>query len=126
MNKIEIISKEQFKEIVDKNINNYHIAIIDGKKNKDWNSYRETIEELFKFPTKNNNYDGYCDWMQDLSWFDVDGFIVCIINYNDFLSNDLKSKNIIMKMFCDTLLSWWDEEVEKYVVGGEKKFSMFF
>ena len=126
MNKIEFIKKEVLDELVNKNRNNCYIVIIDGKENKDWDSYRDTIERLFKFPTKKNNYDGYSDWMRDLSWFDVDEFALFIINYDEFLSDDLKSKKIIMNMFRDTILPWWDEDVEKYVVEGRKrKFNVF-
>lgn len=120
MNKIEIVSKERLEKIINKN-SKYHIAIIDGKKNKNWDCYRDTIEELYKFPTKHNNYDGYSDWIRDLSWINADGYILGIINYDDLLSDDLVCKNIIMKLFRKTILPWWDKDVEKYVVGGEKR-----
>ena len=126
MNKIEFIEKKFFEELVNKNSNDCYIAIIDGKENKDWNSYRDTIERLFKFPTKKNNYDGYSDWMRDLSWIESDSFILCITNYDDFLSTNLEEKKIIMNMFQNTILPWWDEEVVKFVVDGErKKFNIF-
>lgn len=126
MNKINVINKDYFYDLVNNKNNKYYVAVVDGKENQDWNSYRDTIERLFRFPTTQNNYDGYSDWMRDLSWFDVDGFILFILNYDEFLSNDLLTKEIIMNMFRNTILPWWEEDVEKYVVGGEKKYFNIF
>ena len=64
--------------------------------------------------------------MRDLSWIESDSFILCITNYDDFLSTNLEEKKIIMNMFQNTILPWWDEEVVKFVVDGErKKFNIF-
>lgn len=126
MNKIEIIEKDDFEKLLNVNSNNCYIVIIDGKENKDWNSYKDTIESKFKFPTKNNNYDGYSDWMRDLSWLESKSFMLFIFNYREFLSEDLECKKVIMNMFQNTILPWWSEDVEKYVVCGEKKdFNIF-
>lgn len=125
MNKIETINIEYLNELVNRNNSNCHIAIIDGKENKNWDSYIKTIENLYRFPTKDDNYDGYSDWMRDLSWLEADSFILIIFNYDDLLSNDLLSRKIIINMFRNTILPWWDGEVEKYVVGGEKKILIF-
>ena len=130
MNEIKFIDKDYFGQIMNSEYGKCHIAIIDGKDNRDWNSYIKTIEELYKFPTKDDNYAGYDDWMCDLSWFDVDEFVdefvLFIINYDEFLSDDLKIKNIVMEGFKDSILPWWDEDVEKYVVEGRKrKFNVF-
>ena len=55
-------------------------------------------------------------------WLNVDGFILGIINYDKFLSKDLWYKEAIMKSFRKEILPWWEEDVEKYCVGGEKKY----
>ena len=60
--------------------------------------------------------------MEDLWWFDVDGFILGILNYDKFLSKDLRYKEWVMESFRDVILPWWEEDVEKYVVGGKKKY----
>ena len=84
------------------------------------NDIIDKVQEVY------DNYDGYEDWMCDLFWFDVDEFVLFIINYDEFLSDDLKSKNIVMEGFKDYILPWWDEDVEKYEVEGKKKkFNVF-
>ena len=122
MNEIKNISKDDFYDLVNKNDNNYHVVVIDGKENQDWDSYVQSIEKLFKFPRPIRNLPSYVDWMQDLMWLNVDGFILGIINYDKFLSKDLWYKERVMKRFRETILPWWEEDVEKYCVGGEKKY----
>ena len=42
------------------------------------------------------------------------------------MEQDLKNKNFFYELLKETILVWWDEEVEKHVVGGEKKvFNVF-
>ena len=122
MNEIKNISKDDFYDLVNKNDNNYHVVVIDGKENQDWDSYVKSIERLFKFRTPIVNLPMYVDWMQDLLWLNVDGFILGIINYDKFLSKDLWYKEAIMKSFRKEILPWWGGDVEKYCVGGKKKY----
>ena len=126
MNKIETVNIEYLNDLVNRNNSNCHIAIIDGKENKDWDSYIKTIRKIYRFPTIEDNYDGYLDWMTDLSWLGADSFILIFFNYDELLSNDLVCRKIILDKFSDYILPWWDGEVEKYMVGGEKKdFNIF-
>jgi hypothetical protein len=122
MNEIKNISKDDFYDLVNKNDNNYYVVVIDGKENQDWDSYKKSIEKLFKFHSPIMNVDSYVDWMQDLMWLNADGFILGIINYDKFLSKDLWYKEAIMESFRDEILTWWEEDVEKYCVGGKKKY----
>ena len=45
MNEIKNISKDDFYDLVNKNDNNYHVVVIDGKENQDWDSYKKSIEK---------------------------------------------------------------------------------
>ena len=122
MNEIKNISKDDFYDLVNKNDNNYHVVVIDGKENQDWDTYVKTMGKLFQFPRPAIIWPQYEDWMEDLWWFDVDGFILGILNYDKFLSKDLRYKEWVMESFRDVILPWWEEDVEKYVVGGKKKY----
>ena len=122
MNEIKNISRDDFYDLVNKNDNNYHVVVIDGKENQDWDSYKKSIEKLFKFHSPIVNLPSYVDWMQDLMWLNVDGFILGITNYDKFLSKDLRYKEWVMESFRDVILPWWEEDVEKHCVGGEKKY----
>ena len=122
MNEIKNISKDDFYDLVNKNDNNYHVVVIDGKENQDWDTYVKAIEKLFQFPRPASNVHAYSDWMRDLWWFDVDGFILGITNYDKFLSKDLWYKKCVMEIFRDEILPWWEEDVEKHCVGGKKKY----
>ena len=61
MNEIKNISKDDFYDLVNKNDNNYHVVVIDGKENQDWDSYVKSIEKLFKFPSPIVNLPSYVD-----------------------------------------------------------------
>ncbi len=126
MNEIKFITEKELEKIIRETNAKRHLAIIDGKDIPDWGSYIKVIEKVYEFPMKNDNYDGYDDWMTDLSWFDEKEFILCIANYKSFLSKDAKSKRIVMDLFRDSILPWWDGEVEKYCVGGEKRSFQVF
>lgn len=121
MNEIKFITEKELEGLTKEMNKKRHLAVIDGKEIPNWDSYIKIIEKIYMFPMKNDNYDGYNDWMRDLSWFDEEEFILCIVNYKSFLSNDEKSKKIVMELFRDYILPWWDGEVEKYCVGGEKR-----
>ena len=61
MNEIKNFSKDDFYDLVNKNDNNYHVVVIDGKENQDWDSYKKSIEKLFKFHSPIVNLPSYVD-----------------------------------------------------------------
>ncbi|KQL34056.1 hypothetical protein AN960_20570 [Bacillus sp. FJAT-25509] len=65
--------------------------------------------------------DRYLDWIRDLDWIEKDSFAIVIYNYNDFLNTELELKDIIINTFKDTILPFWEEEVERVVVEGKAK-----
>ena len=74
-----------------------------------------------EFPIPAKGLDGYLDWITDLSWLNRDGYALIIKNYNCFMSEDLRKKEIVMESFGKTVLPWWENEVERCVVEGKAK-----
>lgn len=121
-NKIHYISKQS----ADEKIQNlqfdpqHHIGIIYGNKAKTWLSYLVQIREQYKFPTIEEVFDGYLDWMEDLSWLNKEAFSMFIFDYKQLLCVEPNNKKIVMEMF-DDILVWWSTDIEKYCVEGQPK-----
>jgi hypothetical protein len=97
-------------------------AILDGKDINSANDYIEQIQTKFKFPTSCiDNWDGYLDWIRDLDWLEKEEYILVIINFSQFLRDDIDLKKEIISDFEDTILPFWEEEVERVVVDGKPK-----
>ena len=127
-NKILHVSPKEA-EIKIKELNgfpNVHVAVVEGRKAKTWNAYLKQIERLYKFPTTGDNFDGYADWMQDLSWLEKDSFALFILDYEEFMCLEEKNKQIVMSIFTEQILPWWQHDVELYCVGGKpKEFNVY-
>ena len=122
-NKIFYISQQEAEnKIKDFNAReNIHVAVVDGHNAKTWKDYLSQIETLYQFPTTNDNFDGYADWLQDLSWLEKEAYALFIWDYDEFMSMDQNSKKIVMSIFLDQILPWWQHDVELYCVGGKSK-----
>ena len=114
-NKVAYISEQQAKDLITtlKQDKGYHIGVIDGIFSKTWLEYLEQIRLQYKFPTKEDVFEGYLDWMEDLSWLNKNAFALFIFNYNDFLSKEPQNKKIVMEMFTE-ILNWWSTDADKY------------
>lgn len=121
-NKISYISKKQAEELIMtlNYDNSHHIGIIDGKNAKTWLEYLDLIRQQYHFPTNEDVFDGYLDWMEDLSWLSKNAFSIFIFHYKSFLSKEPKNKKIVMEMF-DELISWWSKDADIYWEKGKTK-----
>ena len=92
------------------------VVEIDGKHMQSWFDFCSDIEEKMKFPTScaDHNYDGYVDWMCDLQWLGKKEYLIVIYNFSKLLEHDIKTKELIIKMFKEQILPWWQEEAELY------------
>jgi len=101
------------------------LAEIDGKYISTLEEYLSCVSELFRFPMLSDDYklswDGYLDWIRDLDWLGKDSYTLIIHDYKSFLANDLELKKMIMDDFEEIILPWWQEDVEKFCVGGKAK-----
>ncbi len=122
-NQIYYISDTQKNSIIAKlKINTAnHIAIIDGQNTQTWEEYLQQVRKIYKFPTKESVFDGYRDWMQDLSWLNKETFSLFITNFNLFMRKEPINKKIVMDLFLDAILPWWERDVELYCVDGKTK-----
>lgn len=119
------ITKEEINKIKSELKDKVFIAEIDGDKINSWEDYWAAMSKLFLFPElpayMKPDYHSYYDIMTDLSWIDTDSIILIINKFTLFLQGEHALKDDIIKDFKDYLLPFWEEEVEKTVVGGKKK-----
>lgn len=123
MNEIKCLSKQEYENLIfDKKIK---IIAIDGAEIENKNDYFIKISELFSFPqfeTEHDlNYSAYIDWMTDLSWFDNCSIILVINNFSQFMKSCQQDKDTVMNIFAEDILPFWDEEVERVVIGGKRR-----
>lgn len=118
MNKINYVSSNEYKIS-----QNTKAITIDGLKIQNLKEYFKTISEKFSFPNENErlNYSAYTDWLTDLSWLDSDSIALVIKNFSMFMRDEQKEKTMIMEIFKDDILPFWDKEVENSVVGGKRR-----
>jgi len=99
-----------------------HLVEIHGKDIQSWDDYLNKIQVGFLFPNgRRVNIDGYNDWMQDLAWLGAESYVLVIHEYSEFLTHDAGCKEMIMEIFRDLILPWWQADVEKYCAGGKAK-----
>lgn len=105
---------------------NAYIFMFDGEKCKTWPEYNEEIKK--QLPLKKNyiytiaDYDKldytikeHVNYMRQIDpvYFNQESYLVIINNYQLFLSEDLKYKEVFEEIYKKEILSWYDEFVEK-------------
>ncbi|MBD5093446.1 MAG: barstar family protein [Subdoligranulum sp.] len=123
MNDIIHISKQREQEILfllKQNQNTFYV-IINGKHIRTLPEYLKVMSEEFSFPIPSKSVDGYLDWIRDLTWIEQENIVLFIENFSHFLEDDPSQKAKMIKLFRDSILPWWDGDVERYVVEGEKR-----
>ncbi|MCL2013116.1 MAG: hypothetical protein FWG75_10070 [Cystobacterineae bacterium] len=97
------------------------LAEIDGNMATHLSAYLSWASKRFGFPRPASKIDAYNDWMRDLSWLEKEGYALIIYNYKNFLQQEWAHKKAIMEEFVETILPWWQGEIEKFCVGGKAK-----
>ena len=92
------------------------VVEIDGKHMQSWPDFCLDIEKRMNFPTScaDHNYDGFVDWMRDLQWLSRKEYAIVIYDFSSFMMYDVKMKELIIELFEDAILPWWQEEAELY------------
>ena len=103
---------------------------IDGSKISNWKDYVNVIGEKLNFPEIDRypKYDGYSDWMRDLSWLNQELMIIKIRHYTEFMKNNLKEKEIFFDLVND-IIEYWREEYwreEKFLSDETGKKTVIF
>lgn len=124
-NRIHKITLEQvFKIEQQAKLENSYIVKIDGKELNTYNQYMLTLAEKFAFKQDvENNIDAFLDWMRDFNNLQSQGYVsfnLIIFNWKLIFEKD---KNIQEEFIEDLefVLNFWEDEVERVVVGGEKR-----
>ena len=129
VNKIINVSEKEMKEIkgaLEQDTGTY-MAEIAGEKCPCLADYLDLVSDLFRFPIKAKGLDGYNDWLRDLTWIPQEKIVIIFHNFEQFLKNDISSKETILEDFNEIILPWWKTEVTNYVVGGRrKKMTVYF
>lgn len=113
---------------------NAYIFKFDGEKCKTWPEYNEAIKK--QLPLKKGHIDTLADYEKldytieehviymrqiDPTYLNQEAYLFIINNYQDFLSKDLKYKEIFEKTYKKEILSWYDDLVEKETWSGSYK-----
>lgn len=74
---------------------------------------------------QDGNWDALADRLERPDYIIPDSINIFINNAKYLFINDEISKNIFLEILSDTVL-WWDEGIERYIVGGRrKKFNVY-
>lgn len=122
-NTIYLVKKHEFPTIYNTVIYDPTLFVfkLNGRDIQTKAAYLETMTDAFSFPIPAKGFDGYLDWMRDLSWITASGFVLIIENFNSFMKDDVKTKQTVIEGLKEDILPWWDKEVLEYVVEGQKK-----
>ncbi|MBC2062118.1 barstar family protein [Listeria marthii] len=100
--------------------NECYIVNIQGDNIQTKKSFLELMAEKFLLPDS-IGWDSFTDWMTDLSWIDNPSFCIIIKDYTDFLKKDTESKEIVMEIFKEDILPFWENGVTQTVVEGKPR-----
>ena len=102
--------------------------IISGAECLCLNDYLNQVYEKLSFPPIDvrQSLDSYFDWIRDLQWLSRDEIIFVITDFDIFLVNDSVHKRIIIDLFKNEILPWWEYKVKNHVVDGTtRKFNVY-
>ncbi|MBC2250452.1 barstar family protein [Listeria cossartiae subsp. cayugensis] len=100
--------------------NECYIVNIQGNNIQTKKIFLELMAEKFLLPDS-IGWDSFTDWMTDLSWIDNPCFCIIIKDYTDFLKKDTESKEIVMEIFKEDILPFWENGVTQTVVEGKPR-----
>ena len=125
MNVYRKISKLEKNYLMVKCSNDFNLNI-DGKKVQSERDAIEILANSFNIDDlQDGNLDALADRLERPDFIIPDSINIFINNAKYVFINDEISKNIFLEILSDTVL-WWDEGVERYIVGGRrKKFNVY-
>lgn len=125
-NKIIYLTKKEYKKYNFPVTDN--LFIISGADCQKLSDYFNQVYYQLNFPLIdiNKSIDTYFDWIRDLSWLSGDEIVFIINDFDILLKNDLNNKQIVMDLFQNEILPWWEDGVTKCVVEGKpRKFNVY-
>lgn len=97
---------------------NCFLAEIYGKDCETSTQFYKSVSEIMSFPIASKSFDGFFDWIRDLTWIVPKRIAFIIYNYESFMNKDKEKRAFLMSAFRDDILPWWESEVKQYVVEG--------
>ena len=99
---------------------------LEGSTIHDRADFFHVISRECGFPFACNGFDGYLDWIRDLSWINQNRIAIIIRERDKFMTDDIEGLGIFYETMLNVVFPWWDHEVVDCVVGGKaKEFSVF-
>jgi len=94
---------------------------IDGKKVQSERDAIEILANSFNInDLQDGNWDALFDRLQRSNYIHPERINIFINNSRDLFIKDANSKNTFLEILSDTV-SWWEEDVERYIVDGKRK-----
>lgn len=128
-NELLYVDSKKIEEIKKNLKSNKDVFIVElnGENIQSWRDYISEIQKKFQFPTNCfDSVDRYLDWIRDLEWLNKESFVVIINSASSFLKDDAELKKQIISDYVDTILPFWQSEVQRVVVEGKRKTFMVY
>ena len=94
---------------------------IDGKTVQSEKDAVQILAEGFNIDDlQDGNWDALADRLERPNYIIPDNINIFINNSRDLFIKDENSKNTFLEILSDTV-SWWEEDVERYIVDGKRK-----
>ena len=120
MNFYRRITKLEKNYLMVKCSNDFNLNI-DGKKVQSERDAIEILANSFNIDDlQDGNWDALADCLERPDYIIPDSINIFINNSRDLFIKDERSKNIFLEILSDTV-SWWEEDVERYIVDGKRK-----
>jgi len=127
-NKILYLSFDKFEKIkrhIQEDEDCFLVEIY-GKECKTADQFYKKISQIMSFPITAKSFDGFFDWIRDLSWIIPRKIAFVIYNFELFMLQDTKERSYLVSAFCEDILPWWEAEVKQHAVGGlPRKFDVY-
>ncbi|WP_237756527.1 barstar family protein [Lactiplantibacillus herbarum] len=119
-NEISLIRKNEVAEVKAASIaKGWYVVTIQGKDIKNEHALFDILGQKFKMPD-NGNWNAVADWMTDLGWLGTPGVAVIIEDYPSLRANK-DANEAVIEMFAEDVLPFWERDVIKITVGGERR-----
>ena len=120
MNLYRRITKLEKNYLMAKCSNDFNLNI-DGKKVQSERDAIEILANSFNInDLQDGNWDALFDRLQRSNYIHPERINIFINNSRDLFIKDANSKNTFLEILSDTV-SWWEEDVERYIVDGKRK-----
>ena len=120
MNVYRRITKLEKNYLMVKSFNDFNLNI-DGKKVQSERDAIEILANSFNIDDlQDGNWDALFDRLQRSNYIHPERINIFLNNSRDLFIKDANSKNTFLEILSDTV-SWWEEDVERYIVDGKRK-----